>query len=145
MGKGQTVECLLHIFKTACENPSESGDPLPLPATIAKLVSKVMFALKQLCVDAPKTKEGVGGQIIQRILKDLRCRENLEHRDWVTNAIMLLLLLAANETNVRLIREAGWDETYKILAQSMWHASDVTRERIQQLENRISCFAQTPA
>lgn len=142
--ESQVVHWLLYIFRSADGVGDDSAGPPkargPLSASASKTISKVLFALKQLAADTPTTKEEVGSAVIHHLVLDLSIKENLEHRDWASNAIMLLLLLVASEENVRRVA-VGWAPTYKILVSSPLFSSEITKDRLATLERRVSSFA----
>lgn len=143
----KVVDWLLQIFwhaegvsAEAKDKARAAGSPVQEPKTI----SKVLFALKQLAADSPGTKEQVGIGTITYLVQDLRSKQNLEHRDWATNVIMLLLLLVAGagddvgKANVARMEGAKWSETYKVLVSSNLLSSEITKERVGQLERRVA-------
>ena len=88
--------CIFEQAKQGLVEPGEaqrqSGEPMP-PA-VAKVMSKVLFAMRQLCADADSLKAKVGQLVIKDVLMDLALPKNLEHRDWAVNAIFLVRLLS---------------------------------------------------
>jgi len=132
------LDCLLQIFDDAegatdeRRRPGETLDP-----GSSKIISKVLFALKQLCANSLENKDLVGSRVAKAVVQDLQNPANLEHRDWATNAILLLLLLAISHTNCSLLLAAGWSETYQVLTSSPLGKMDATRDRIQQIDFRI--------
>jgi len=130
------IECLISIFNAAQVLPGDRKPGDVLPSTSTKIISKVMFALKQLCANDPQNKETVGGPVIKPVIKDLMNKNNLVHQDWATNAITLLLLLAVSSGNCMTMKESGWDNAYNVLTASPLGKMDVTRDRIQQINTR---------
>merc|ERR1719388_85813 len=89
--KYPVIECLLYIFDTS--------------PTASKIMSKTMFALKQLCANSGENKERVGTHVIQTVVQELGNKKNLDsNRDWAVNAIMLLLLLSIYKDNCKVMQ-----------------------------------------
>mmetsp|Transcript_69880 Transcript_69880/g.138288 ORF Transcript_69880/g.138288 Transcript_69880/m.138288 type:complete len:913 (+) Transcript_69880:141-2879(+) len=135
------IECLIQIFQTAQELPGDRKAGEVLPSTSTKIISKVMFALKQLCANDRKNKEHVGGFVCKPVIKDLINKNNLVHQDWATNALTLLLLLAVSANNCMNMKDSGWDHAYNSLTASPLGKMDVTRDRIQQINTRCDTIA----
>mmetsp|Transcript_27069 Transcript_27069/g.62592 ORF Transcript_27069/g.62592 Transcript_27069/m.62592 type:complete len:902 (+) Transcript_27069:115-2820(+) len=123
----QVIECLLYVLDEDLKNCSHA----------TTLKSKVLFALKQLCANSQEQKDMVGTRVIKVLVEALRDEGNLEHKDWATNAIMLLLLLAIGRANLTQIEDAGWQATVKVLQDSPLANMDTTRVRIEQIESRL--------
>jgi hypothetical protein len=121
----QVIECLLVTFDHAKD--------------MLKVQSKVIFALKQLCVNSDDNKDQVGVRVIKTLVEDLR-NKDLRNKDWGCNAIMLLLLLSIRRSNCQLIHENRWSDTYKILSESALGLMDATRDKIAQLQLRVMEF-----
>mmetsp|Transcript_12311 Transcript_12311/g.28837 ORF Transcript_12311/g.28837 Transcript_12311/m.28837 type:complete len:882 (-) Transcript_12311:53-2698(-) len=119
----QVLECLLYVF----ENTPEA----------TTLKSKVLFALKQLCANSQDQKEQVGTRVIKTIVTELADKKNLEHKDWATNAIMLLLLLAIGRNNLQQIENANWTAAHRALQESALGHMDTTRGRIETIDQRV--------
>lgn len=140
------IDCLLQIFEAAQLLSSKEGEPRKpgdtLPQHSTKIISKALFALKQLCANSADNKDLVGARVIKAVVKDLNNPVNLEYRDWATNAILLVLLLAISHTNCEHIRGAGWSETYQVLSSSPLGKLDATRDRIHQISDRVDMLAQ---
>jgi hypothetical protein len=128
--KYQVIETLLVTFDH-CKSRDKDKDK-----DMMKVQSKVIFALKQLCVNSDDNKDQVGSRVIKTIVEELK-NKDLKNKDWGCNAIMLLLLLAIKGSNCRLIHENRWSDTYKILSESALGRLDVTRDKISQLQKRV--------
>jgi hypothetical protein len=105
-----------------------------------RIQSKVIFALKQMCVNSDDNKDAVGSRVIKAIVEQLLKidKKKPENKDWACNAIMLLLLLSIRHNNTRLIRDSNWTETYKSLCESaLGQKIDVTRDKIAQIQVRV--------
>lgn len=126
------VDSLLHIMDGKSSNP-----PKPWSSSTS-LSSKVMFALKQLCANSQDVKEKVGKKVIKPILLELQDTEKQKDKDWGVNAIMLLVILAIHEDNVRQMVFGGtWESANDCLAKSDYATMDATRDRIQQIDARV--------
>lgn len=106
-----------------------------------KLKSKILFAMKQLCVGSSDMKMKFGKSkdpdLIGSVITDLKEWENLQYTDWATNAIILLVVLAINNELLRDFVDHGWGEAHKELTKSKLGEMDATRDRIAQIQARI--------
>eukprot|EP00929_Paragymnodinium_shiwhaense_P101880 TRINITY_DN65076_c0_g1_i1.p1 TRINITY_DN65076_c0_g1~~TRINITY_DN65076_c0_g1_i1.p1 ORF type:complete len:938 (-),score=240.00 TRINITY_DN65076_c0_g1_i1:79-2892(-) len=125
------VDCLLAVFDSAHSIRGAHRD------ASLQLASKVIFALKQLCVNSPHTKEQVGMKVLKTLIDGLRVPRNLDNRDWAVNAVLLLILLAISKTCCELMVEAGWEEAHRVLLHSALGTLDVTRDRLYQIDQRV--------
>lgn len=129
-GQGTDAKIVIKIQQTSSANAAPTRSTL--------LTSKVMFALKQLCVNSPEHKEQVGIRVITSIVNDLGQKQNLENKDWAVNALMLLLLLSISKTCCQQMAEAElWARTFRVLSASEIGTMDATRDRLRQLDERI--------
>lgn len=119
------IELLIHDF----------DQTLPQPA--CKLMSKILFAFKQLCANSQENKDTVGPRVIKQVVKALSHPTNLENQDWATNAITLLVLMSISRSNCQLIQD-DWPEAYRALHASPLGSMDVTRDRIEQIRAAVS-------
>mmetsp|Transcript_112970 Transcript_112970/g.319507 ORF Transcript_112970/g.319507 Transcript_112970/m.319507 type:complete len:908 (+) Transcript_112970:125-2848(+) len=145
----QVLDMLVHIFDE--EDKEQFGDQRfdenadarqpQLPAGAARqshqLLSKVMFALKQLCANSEEHKETVGKKVTKLIVKALSHEENLQHLDWAVNALLLLLLLSINTKCCEAISNCGWDQCLSTLNLSELSTMDATRDRLKALDDRV--------
>jgi len=135
-----TLDMLRVVYSTASAGLQEQGKReagQPLSAPIAKILSKVIFAFKQLCANSMDLKEKVGNFLASDVVADLALPENLEHKDWAVNAIMLVLLLSVNRP-VQIILQPTWSGTFNVLSGSHLGQLDATRDRILQIEQNLS-------
>jgi len=132
------IDCLLSVFESAEQWPGNRRPGDALPPASAKILSKVLFALKQLCANSVENKELVGSRVIKALMSDLQTAGNLEEKDWANNALLLLLILAISSYNRALIEEAGWADTHAVLCASPLGKLFVTRDRIQLLDDRLT-------
>merc|ERR1712093_822964 len=131
-GRGIDAKVDIRIQQTS----SGSGNAAPTRSSM--LTSKVMFALKQLCVNSPEHKDQVGVKVITSIVTDLGQKQNLENKDWAVNALMLLLLLSISKTCCEMMAEGNsWTQTFRVLSASELGTMDATKDRLQQLNERI--------
>merc|ERR1712194_32986 len=127
-----TIPCLLFIFDSADK--------------ASKLKSKVMFALKQLCVNSIENKQRVGEHVIKHVMDELSPLVEEKHRhelnlDCATNAILLLLLLAIHNGNRKIMQDINvLDLIPKLLMDTKLGTIELTRERLNQLSARIEEF-----
>eukprot|EP00747_Dinoflagellata_sp_TGD_P066800 gnl/TRDRNA2_/TRDRNA2_154984_c0_seq3.p1 gnl/TRDRNA2_/TRDRNA2_154984_c0~~gnl/TRDRNA2_/TRDRNA2_154984_c0_seq3.p1 ORF type:complete len:536 (-),score=120.53 gnl/TRDRNA2_/TRDRNA2_154984_c0_seq3:75-1682(-) len=141
------VDCLLYVFDTAA------------PGT--KLKSKVMFALKQLCVNNIELKDKVGSHALPVMIADFKQvltdyepvePENSDDDevipkippttlDFCTNGIMLILLLSISKNNCILMHELMMDEVMAKMMSSQLGQLDSTRDRLLQLQVRLTATA----
>eukprot|EP00403_Amphidinium_massartii_P011531 CAMPEP_0178409132 /NCGR_PEP_ID=MMETSP0689_2-20121128/20305_1 /TAXON_ID=160604 /ORGANISM="Amphidinium massartii, Strain CS-259" /LENGTH=887 /DNA_ID=CAMNT_0020030265 /DNA_START=64 /DNA_END=2723 /DNA_ORIENTATION=- len=149
-----TVDCLLHILVNA--------------PTSSKLKSKVMFALKQVCVASTATKELVGFQGTTKIVDELRVLQKYHGKsaanlspiqsprsapkpltvttsendavklECATNALMLLLLLSSVPQNTAIMRHDGIEAVISDLLAWEFSETSGTRDRLNQLKQQIS-------
>jgi len=104
----------------------------------SKVQSKVIFALKQCCVNSDENKDTVGSRVIKPIVEHLKRKEKNMNQDWACNAIFLLLLLCIRPNNCRALSDAKWNETFKALGETpLGQKIDVTREKIQLINIRV--------
>jgi hypothetical protein len=120
-----------------------------LPAASVKMLSKLLFALKQLCVGDDRTKEQVGRKVTRTLMLDLTNPDNLKHREWVTNAVGLLSVLMINKQTADVMRDHWKDRSsgpadssrqyvYPMLQHSEVGSLDVLRDRISAIEAHLS-------
>mmetsp|Transcript_54697 Transcript_54697/g.127951 ORF Transcript_54697/g.127951 Transcript_54697/m.127951 type:complete len:910 (+) Transcript_54697:112-2841(+) len=87
------VPCLLWVFDAALPN--------------TPLKTKVLFALRQLCI-VPMNKDRVGQHAIPQILDELcLAQPTPQGQECVMNAILLLIMLASISTNAQMMALGG--------------------------------------
>merc|ERR1712139_105535 len=122
-----TVNCFLETFKRA--------------GPAMKLKSKVMFALKQLCVNNTKDRDKVGAKVIDTIVKDfntIAANPATLDIDFSMNAILLLLLLSLSMSNCKAIHKADFEKLVpKLMMTKLW-TLESARDKLQQLEQRVA-------
>jgi len=122
-----TVNCFLETFKRA-------GPAL-------KLKSKVMFALKQLCVNNTKDRDKVGSKVVQVIVEDfhkLAASPATMDIDFSMNAILLLLLLSLSMGNCKIMHKHDFSSLVpKLMMTKLW-SLESARDKLTQLEQRVS-------
>merc|ERR1712187_769949 len=93
----------------------------PLPPDRVKMISKLLFALRQLCnnegEERSNLKETVGRKVIRPVMQDLCNQQNHEQKEWLVNAVSLLQSLASNVTNCNLMKD-DWKDVKRVLDQS---------------------------
>jgi len=140
----QVIECLFNIFETSVSSDRRPGDTYPPNAT--KIISKVLFVLKQLCAGSMTLKDQIGSKVIRDVVMDLRNPQNLEQRDWATNTLTLLQTLSQSRHNVKILTEddCNWISTWKALTASPLGSMDATRDKIGHIHKRYIEHNATP-
>mmetsp|Transcript_128701 Transcript_128701/g.223189 ORF Transcript_128701/g.223189 Transcript_128701/m.223189 type:complete len:874 (+) Transcript_128701:153-2774(+) len=129
------------------------------PGENLKLKSKLLFALKQLCITSRKDADGakghrqnVGKKVIQLVMEELTKLAavsektiNQLHVDFVFSAVMFLRTLAVDLANCNLMKDSKSMETSKnitilmdqLVRSTFWKVPDI-RDRFIQLEKRVT-------
>merc|ERR1712106_657428 len=121
-----TVTCFLKSFEWAGESP--------------KLKSKLMFALKQLCVNNTKDREKVGEKVIKVIVKSFEAIAEVPHTmdmDFAMNAILLLLLLSLSASNCKELLKHSFEKLMPKLKMTKLWSLESSREKLLQLQVRV--------
>jgi len=121
-----TVNCLLETFKRA-------GNSM-------KLKSKVMFCLKQLCVNNNKDRDKVGAKVIESVVHDFHTVASAPATidiDFSMNAILLLLLLSLSMSNCKAMHKADFASLMpKLMMTKLW-SLESARDKLTQLDARV--------
>ncbi|CAE8606405.1 unnamed protein product, partial [Polarella glacialis] len=80
----QVLQKLLEVHDHVVTHERTPGGDLT-PDSLVKLMSKAMFAIRQLCVFSPESMEQAGESIIPNLMKDMSNAQNLTHLDWASN------------------------------------------------------------
>mmetsp|Transcript_21662 Transcript_21662/g.60818 ORF Transcript_21662/g.60818 Transcript_21662/m.60818 type:complete len:236 (+) Transcript_21662:3-710(+) len=130
----QAVPMLISIFEKVTQGirPGETIKPSSM-----KVMSKLSFALKQLCKSRESTAL-VGQKIAPALVGYLKHPNNLEHKDWATNTFLLLQALAIHKGTCKLVKRDEWEVLLKEIHASQLGMVDVMHDRIKQLEERIN-------
>lgn len=107
-----------------------------------RLHAKIMFALKQLCQGnvGGGTRRKVGHVVIVPIMERMRSDRNLlnsENKDWVLNALMLLMVIVINVEMANRLRDAGWENVHPILLRSELGKLIILTEKIHRIQEYV--------
>merc|ERR1712060_231608 len=134
----QVIIHFIQIYEQASRLPDNRKPGSNLPAMTTKILSKVSFALKQLCQESKDNKLQVGQKIMHSLVADLMNPANLNNKDWATNSILLLQLLCVRKNNCIIIKNEEWKILFKELQACKLGTMDVMRDTIGHLQDRVS-------
>jgi len=121
---GYTVPCLLYMFDNSTPGSS--------------LMSKTMFALKQLCKDRGDQKQNIGSHIIRRLKSRLADKEFENTSEFIFQSILLLQMLATHSTNCEIMDSCELIPVLmEVSKQPACSKIDQFDRRVQQLRNLI--------
>mmetsp|Transcript_34610 Transcript_34610/g.79179 ORF Transcript_34610/g.79179 Transcript_34610/m.79179 type:complete len:868 (+) Transcript_34610:175-2778(+) len=110
-----TCSCMLYMFEHS------------IPAGL--LAAKVLFTLRQLCALRDPTKNMVGKQVITKLLDELGDDHLHKSIDFVTQAVLLLQMLASTRENCARMRNKDIDVALDTSGRPTWQANP-TKSRI---------------
>lgn len=117
----------------------------PLPDWSVKLQSKVLLALRSLCQVSAVRREQVCDHVskpLPKLMSALGNQENLEHADWMNQAVLLCSAMSTTREHLVDLKEAGWEQAYPVMSTCQTAAErDLLRERMMVISNAIATLA----